>query len=392
MKTNSWRIFPLIIILVVSCRYETRFYKGNLHAHSYWSDGDHYPEMVMDWYKSNGYHFAVLSDHNVLQTGEKWTLANRNETTASAYHTCVERFGDEWVEEETRNDSLLVRLHAFEEYCSYFNEPGSFLSIPAEEITDGFGGKPVHMNAVNLVSLIPPQHGQSISDILERTAIAVKNQADTLDQPLFSFINHPNFGWALTTEHLAQASGFCFFEVFNGHPSVRNYGDSIHPGTETMWDEANIARLQNGIPILMGIATDDAHNYHEFRSGKANPGRGWVMVRARSLHSDAILQALEKGDFYASTGIVLEDFSVTSRYYRISVLEEPGIQYTIQFIGCRKGNNHAEILDERTGAEAEYRYTGDELFVRAKVISSKPKSNPFAEGDTEVAWLQPAVR
>jgi hypothetical protein len=391
MKISSWRILFLVLILVVSCRHETRFYKGNLHAHSFWSDGDHYPEMVMEWYKTSGYHFAVLSEHNLLQTGEKWTFANRNETTTRAYHTYVERFGDEWVEEKTRNDSLLVRLRRMDEYSGYFDEPGSFLCIPAEEITDGFDNKPVHMNAVNLKFLIPPQHGQSISDVLERTAIAIKSQEDTLDQPVFSCINHPNFGWGLATEHLVQAAGFQFFEVYNGHPSVRNYGDSLHPGTESMWDEANIARRQKGFQILLGIATDDAHNYHEYRTGKANPGRGWIMVRAWSLDSNAIVRALEKGNFYASTGVVLEDFSANRKRYRVRISEEPGVDYTIQFIGCRQGNNRAEILDEVTGEQADYRYAGDELFVRAKVISSKSKSNPFAEGDTEVAWLQPVV-
>ena len=35
-----------------------RWWKGNLHTHSYWSDGDDYPEMIADWYKTNGYHFT----------------------------------------------------------------------------------------------------------------------------------------------------------------------------------------------------------------------------------------------------------------------------------------------------------------------------------------------
>lgn len=43
-----------------------RWWKGNLHTHSLWSDGDDYPEMILDWYKAHGYHFAALSDHNTL--------------------------------------------------------------------------------------------------------------------------------------------------------------------------------------------------------------------------------------------------------------------------------------------------------------------------------------
>ena len=345
----------------------------------------------MEWYKTNGYQFAVLSDHNILQSGEKWIYANRNETTTKAYHSYLERFGEEWIEEKYKNDTLLVKLSTFEEYKGQFDEPGSFISILAEEITDHYDGKPVHMNAVDLEFLIPPLHGPSISAILDNTADAIKSQEDSLNHSIFSFINHPNFGWAMSKEHLARAAGFQFFEVYNGHPSVRNYGDSLHMNTEDLWDEANIERLQNRIPILMGVATDDTHNYHEFRKGKANPGRGWVMVRAENLASDEIIQALKSGDFYASTGVIIKDYKITSRSYSVEVKKDPGIEYTIRFIGCMKGHKEAEILYEVKGPKAQYKISGDELFVRAKIISSKPKKNPFAEGDVEVAWLQPVA-
>jgi 23S rRNA G2069 N7-methylase RlmK/C1962 C5-methylase RlmI len=37
---------------VLSAAEEAKWYKGNLHTHTYWSDGDDFPEMVADWYKS----------------------------------------------------------------------------------------------------------------------------------------------------------------------------------------------------------------------------------------------------------------------------------------------------------------------------------------------------
>ena len=43
-----------------------RWLKGNLHTHSFWSDGDDFPEMIADWYKRHDYHFLGLTDHNVL--------------------------------------------------------------------------------------------------------------------------------------------------------------------------------------------------------------------------------------------------------------------------------------------------------------------------------------
>jgi hypothetical protein len=49
-------------------------------------------------------------------------------------------------------------------------------------------------------------------------------------------------------------------------------------------------------------------------------------------------------------------------------------------------------LKEVAGAEAEYVLGGDDLFVRAKIISSKLKENVSAIGDVETAWTQPVTR
>ncbi len=35
--------------------------------------------------------------------------------------------------------------------------------------------------------------------------------------------------------------------------------------------------------------------------------------------------------------------------------------------------------------------TGDEIYVRAKIISSKEKENYFVEGEREKAWIQPVI-
>lgn len=44
------------------------WFKGSLHVHSTASDGERTPEEVLSWYRSRGYHFVALTDHDVLST------------------------------------------------------------------------------------------------------------------------------------------------------------------------------------------------------------------------------------------------------------------------------------------------------------------------------------
>jgi hypothetical protein len=46
---------------------------------------------------------------------------------------------------------------------------------------------------------------------------------------------------------------------------------------------------------MYGLATDDSHNYHSTSPKASLSGRGWVMVRAKSLDAASIVAAMEKG-------------------------------------------------------------------------------------------------
>ena len=48
-----------------------------------------------------------------------------------------------------------------------------------------------------------------------------------------------------------------------------------------------------------------------------------------------------------------------------------------------------EILSQSNSLEPNYIFKGDELYVRAHVVSSKKKANPYSAGEQEQAWLQP---
>lgn len=401
---HTHQLLPLLFLLfIAACSVpeqssqtatDLQWYKGNLHTHSYWSDGDDFPEMIMDWYKSRDYDFMVLSDHNILAQGEKWKLIPKDQIYQEGFEKYLNKYGEEWVNyREDSTGRLEVKLKTLEEYRPLFEEEGKFLIIESEEVTDQFDSKPIHMNLTNVQELVEPQGGTSVANVMQRNLDKVAEQREATGVPMFLHLNHPNFGWAVTPEDIIQLSGERFFEVYNGHPMVHNYGDSLRPGMEALWDQVQTAYLNDGKPLIYGLAVDDAHSYHIFDGNNSNPGRGWVVVRSSSLAPTALIEAMEKGDFYSSTGVTLEDVHFDGSTLNVSVAPEDGIEYTIQFFGTKKSAPEAPgvLLTEEKASEAQYTLQEDDLYARAKIISTKLKENPYKPGDTEVAWTQPVV-
>ncbi|MDY3562506.1 hypothetical protein R5W23_003972 [Gemmata sp. JC673] len=394
-----------------------RYWKGNLHTHTLWSDGDDFPEMVADWYKRNGYQFLALTDHNVIAEGDKWVDAASTATRKSAVAKYTKRFGEKWVETRTVKDKAQVRLKPLAEFRSLFEEPGKFLLIPSEEITHAYAKRPVHINGINLRDPIKPLDGTDAVETVRVNLRQVNEQRAKTSRVMIAFLNHPNFQWGVRAEEMLLADELRFFEVFNGHPGVRNYGDPDHASCERIWDITLALRLgKHNLPIVYGLATDDSHGYHEYGLGKVNPGRGWVMVRAPFLTAETAVKGLEAGDFYASTGVVLDEVARDGNTLKIAIRGEPGVTYKTEFVATMKGTDLAgtpKTFKDKDGKETpvtgtysadigkviavsaeltpSYTLTGKELYVRAKVISTKSPANPYAKGDVEVAWTQPIV-
>jgi hypothetical protein len=400
-----------------------RWWKGNLHTHSLWSDGDDFPEMIAERYRTRDYHFLALTDHNVLSQGIRWmkadAIAKRGGEDVIAKY--LERFGKSWVEIRGEGESQEVRLKPFDEYRSLVEERGKFLMIPAEEISDKAEGVPVHMNASNLRDVIQPLGGATVRETIENNLRQVEEQAEKAGREILAHLNHPNFGWAVTAEDIAYAVTERYFEVYNGHPGVNQPGDEHRPSIDRLWDIANTIRLARlDAPPLYGIATDDSHHYHQ--KGGSRPFRGWQMVRATHLTPEHIIRAIKAGDSYASSGVTLADvrFDRESKTLEVSIQPDEGATYTTQFIGTLRGFDETsepvldkdgnppvdkagkplrvsrkysgdigQVLATAEGLSAKYTLTGKELYVRAIVTSSLPPADPSFDGQKQQAWTQP---
>ena len=97
-------------------------------------------------------------------------------------------------------------------------------------------------------------------------------------------------------------------------------------------------------------------------------------MRAERLHPRALLEAMERGEFYASTGVELSEIQTSDQEIAMTIKEDPTAKYRIQFFG--KGG---KLLKEEVASPARYQIRGDEGYVRGKVLDSNGL----------IAWTQP---
>lgn len=401
---KSLILTSLLSILAISNASAQTWYRGNTHTHSLWSDGNDFPEMITEWYLRNDYDFMALSDHNILANSEKWmaldSIQKRQKAEGpSAMEKYKARYaGTDWIETRDNKGSNEVRLKKLEEYRSLFEKRGKFLILEAEEISAGFEKSPIHINAINIQEVIPPIKGSSIRDVMSKNLQAIAKQETSSGEPILAHLNHPNFRWAVTAEDLAHVVEEKFFEVYNGHPGINHLGDETRPGDEKIWDIANTIRIAElKQPPLFGVATDDSHNYH---GGDVSPGRGWVMVRSGRLDAKSLITAMRKGDFYASSGVFIEEltWNKKTRELSLKIKEEGDSTFTAELIGTRnnyKANSDngktgiGEVIESKKGTSLTFKIPQDALYGRVTITSSKEASNPSFDGQKKQAWTQP---
>ena len=244
-----------------------RFLKGQLHAHSSVSaDSDTPPREAAAWYSDRGFDFVVFTDHNHV--------------------TEVRAPGEMLV---FRGVELTQSLQSCE---------------PAPEAGDACL---LHVNAL----FVAPEAGRIyLPTAASQSRVALYGSA--VDRAIalggLAQLNHPNFQHGASLEVLVALAerGLALVEIANEAVDSGNEGDARHASTEALWDAA----LLRGARVL-GTATDDAHHYGDAAAVRARGetaytgDRGFVMVRADKSEA-AIRAAIVAGDFYGSTGALLD--------------------------------------------------------------------------------------
>ena len=412
--------FRLVLLLALALCLDAgadNWYRGNLHAHSLWSDGNVFPDDAVAWYRDNGYQFVCLSDHQAVQIdtsawieiGSKKLSRVQADRYISSHPASVE------VKKEGGKEFL--RLKTVWELKKMLDQPESFLMIPGHELNRVIGGLQVHMNAINVNNTIPYRYGVTPAETFQRIEDEVRAWGAEQGVATLFMLNHPLWPYYdILPDVLIGLPQIRFFELCNADGGPQYPSLSSWYSAEKFWDIVNAFRIEDGYDPVFGMGTDDAHNYTDPK-GTARPGEGWICVRASRLEPDALIQAMYRGDFYASTGVTLADvaFDAETGTLKVKVKPELGMHYDIRFVTtkagfdrtvetfndpardkkpARKGVLYSDTIgktvkkDEAT--EATYTMETDDLYVRATVTSSKRAVNRLSgEPEFDTAWTQP---
>lgn len=283
----------------------SHFQKGNVHTHTTLSDGGSSPEQTIAWYRSHGYQFLSLTDHNKL--------------SRPAHYASLQ-------------------------------DPG-FVLISGEEITMTGKGRQVHVNALCTRTRIPGGNFASAAAALSNGIGMVRAQGGV------ALVNHPNFDWALTAADITDARDASLLEIASGHPYVHSAGDANHPSHESLWDIA----LSSGADF-MGVGVDDEHHIDVSSDPPATPGKAWISTFGDVTEASAICGALAQGQLYASTGVDLRALTVHDQRYEVEPMQRFA---TVIFIGMggRELGRKTALGDGPVG----YVLRGDEGYVRARI-------------------------
>jgi hypothetical protein len=316
------------------------WYRGNVHMHSYWSDGDVYPEQAVDWYKENGYHFVVLSDHSLLQLDtQKWINIGTEPQRIALFEKFVEKFGKPDTREV--DEKQQVRLSTIHELKKRFDAPGRFLMIPGHEMNSDANGVTLHGNAINVTATIPFQLGGTLAESIDYNALAVKKNGEDNENTSVFMLNHPMWTYYdIDPISMINTKEVRLYEFLNAGGGVHaDYVESDRFWSrEFLWDIVTAFRLVKGLPLMYGVGTDDTHQYMNFKDRGDNPGQCWIYVRSEKLEPNAIVQSMIRGDFYTSNGVELETIAFDKATGTLSVKVKPvaGVKYRILFVGTKK--------------------------------------------------------
>lgn len=247
------------------------FYKANLHLHTNLSDGELSPEEIKKLYMEHGYSIVAYTDHEVIIPHND--LSDENFLAITSYELAVNESREvPWPKIKTTHLNFYAKdKNNIVPPCFTESKIWDRISGVKSYVTDEMRANKYDFR----------YSAECINDV-----VAKANAAGFLVS-----YNHPV--WSLQSrEDYIDYKGLWGVEIYNNECSMMGYTDTSTPIDDLLREGERIYTL----------ATDDSHS-------AASSCGGFVMVKADKLEYNTVMTALEKGDFYASTGAFINELT-----------------------------------------------------------------------------------
>ncbi len=282
-------------------------YKANMHMHTTVSDGRMTPEETKAAYLAAGYSIVAFTDHEVIvpQNG----LRDENFLPITSFEVAV-------------TESIPGK--SFQHLRTY--HINLYAKDPAQTFSSAFSASHVYREESR--KMIPA--GMENFECPKEYSVDCINSiiAKARKEGFLVSYNHPV--WSLQNyEDYAGLKGLWGVEVHNTGCVHNGFADTTAP----------LDDLLRAGERVFPLATDDAHSLGDCFGG-------WLWVLADRLEYADVMDALEKGDFYASTGPEIREISLDGTLLTVRTSAAVSIDVaTDRRIYMRRGDGVNEITE-----------------------------------------------
>jgi len=267
-----------------------RFYKVNMHSHTVNSDGSQTPEEVKALFKSRGYSAVAFTDHEIML--DHSDLTDDEFIAITAYE-----YGFDKSEENPLSalyeGPLKTREHAEKVHLNLYSKDPHDTRMVCCDVNYIWGNAKKYRTTAKYVGgdghYVRKYSVEGVNEVIRAAR----------ERDMLVVYNHPN--WSMNTADLyCKLDNLTGLEIMNGDGGA----DSDMEDVPHVYQE--MARAGKRIICVGG---DDNHS-------KENSCLAWTMVKAESLSYGNLMNAIERGDCYASCGpeikeLYVEDGKVT---------------------------------------------------------------------------------
>lgn len=308
------------------------FYKANLHCHTTLSDGKCTPKEIKKRYTAQGYSAVAFTDHEHLI--EHTDLTDENFVAITGAELAIKEF--------PTVSTLVNRRMKVTHLNIYAKDPYNVVTPCYSSLQDHYVNDEnrhlVHHEGEYERVYSPEGINEIIKNVREHGFLVA--------------YNHPS--WSLeTARDYLEYDNLDFVEIYNTG-CVR----AGHPDDEHVFFEMTMAGKK-----IFCTAADDNHNVNPFDSPRTDSFGGWVMINAEKLEYGELMDALERGDFYASSGP--EIYSLEKDGETVRVKCSPAVKINL-ITASRRHKRVMAQTDERI-CEAEFVVDESDSLFRIRV-------------------------